>query len=373
MIAYPTALAATGPDPVRRRTAWARALALFALAAALSSPAAAQTPAFGSEGPIPPLDIPSEPPSMADPAGNLGVRTLTPNFPEPAFDLDGSDLPAIVAPYAPPDAGGIGNGLGLGVPGDLVASPRLLLSARLVDGGSPLRSGIVWRVYGSVPGADGELPMVAEGVGGDRDFALQPGVYFVYCGFGFAASTVRVELREGLREESVVLNAGGLILKAMAEDRSLPTDDVRFDIYSLETDDRGERKLVARDVAPDEMVRLAADTYHVVSRYGEVNAQTRGDVEIKPGKLTEVTLFQRAAEVTLKLVGTPGGEAIADTSWSVLTPGGDIVAEGVGAFPSFVLASGDYTVVARHDQRVYQRDFGVETGRDAEVEVLAQD
>ena len=40
------------------------------------------------------------------------------------------------------------------------------------------------------------------------------------------------------------------------------------------------------EISPDEMVRLAADTYHVVSRYGAVNAQTRADVEVKAGKLT---------------------------------------------------------------------------------------
>jgi hypothetical protein len=141
----------------------------------------------------------------------------------------------------------------------------------------------------------------------------------------------------------------------------------------METNDQGEREIVAQDVRPDEIVRLAADTYHVVSRYGVVNAQTRGDIEVRAGKLTEVTLYQRAAEVTLKLVGAPGGEAIADTKWSVLTPGGDIVTEGVGAFPSFVLAAGDYTVVARHAEKVYQRGFSVETGRDTEVEVLALD
>ena len=139
----------------------------------------------------------------------------------------------------------------------------------------------------------------------------------------------------------------------------------------MQVDAQGEKKVVVSDVPPGEILRLAEATYHVVSRYGDVNASTRGDVEVKAGKLIDVTLFQRAARVTLKLVGEPGGEAIADTRWSVITPGGDIVTEAVGAFPSFVLASGEYTVVARHDERTYQRGFHVETGRDSEVEVVA--
>jgi hypothetical protein len=214
---------------------------------------------------------------------------------------------------------------------------------------------------------------VAQANGGSASFDLEPGVYFVHCGFGYTGRTDRIEVKGGLVEQSVVLNAGGVKLLASAdEDRPLPTEDVRFDVYSQETDERGERKIVARDVKPGDLVRLAADTYYVVSRYGTVNAQTHADVEVKPGKLSEVMLYQRAAEVTLKLVGEPGGEAIADTKWSVLTPGGDIVTEGVGAFPSFILAAGGYTVVAKHDDEVFQRDFDVESGRNAEVEVLAE-
>jgi len=36
-----------------------------------------------------------------------------------------------------------------------------------------------------------------------------------------------------------------------------------------------------------------------------------------------------------------------------------------------VLAEGQYTVVARHEGRVYQREFEVEIGKDQDVEVLA--
>ena len=46
--------------------------------------------------------------------------------------------------------------------------------------------------------------------------------------------------------------------------------------------------------------------------------------------------------------GSSGGEAIADTSWSVLTDSGDIIRESVGAFASMVLAEGDYAIVAKN-------------------------
>jgi hypothetical protein len=53
----------------------------------------------------------------------------------------------------------------------------------------------------------------------------------------------------------------------------------------------------------------------------------------------------------MKLVRERGGEAIADTSWSILTESGDIVRESVGAFASMVLAEGNYAVVAKNRDR----------------------
>jgi hypothetical protein len=56
----------------------------------------------------------------------------------------------------------------------------------------------------------------------------------------------------------------------------------------------------------------------------------------------------------------------------VLTPGGDVIKESIGAFPRVVLAEGDYRAIARNDGRVYERGFKVITGVDGDVEVLAR-
>jgi hypothetical protein len=55
----------------------------------------------------------------------------------------------------------------------------------------------------------------------------------------------------------------------------------------------------------------------------------------------------------------------------VLTGSGDPVRENVGAFASMVLAEGDYTVIAKNRERIYQRDFTVVAGRNQDVEVIA--
>ena len=81
-----------------------------------------------------------------------------------------------------------------------------------------------------------------------------------------------------------------------------------------------------------------------------------------PGKLTEAAMYQKAARLTLKLVSEHGGEALANTAWSVVTSAGETVAGSVGAFPSVVLAAGEYTAIAKHDGKIYERTFAVEPG-----------
>ena len=96
------------------------------------------------------------------------------------------------------------------------------------------------------------------------------------------------------------------------------------------------------------------------------------DLRVQAGKLTEGDLRHRAATMTLKLVNAPGGEALANTSFSVLTPGGDVIRELIGAFPSLVLAEGEYVAIARHDGKTYQNTFKVQSTVDRDIEVVAR-
>ena len=104
----------------------------------------------------------------------------------------------------------------------------------------------------------------------------------------------------------------------------------------------------------------------------ETNSIVSGDVRVAAGKIVDVTLRHRFATLTIKLVNTPGAEALANTNFTVLTPGGDIIRELIGAFPSLVLAEGEYVVIARHDSKTYQATFQVQSGLDRDVEVIAQ-
>ena len=52
-------------------------------------------------------------------------------------------------------------------------------------------------------------------------------------------------------------------------------------------------------------------------------------------------------------------------------PGGDIIRELIGAFPSLVLAEGEYIAIARHDGKTFQTTFKVQSTLDRDVEVVA--
>ncbi len=300
----------------------------------------------------------SLPPIQSTPNGGpSGLPPIQVPVPLPAIELPGITgyaAPSIGVPLAPPGAGG------------------LTLSAQLTEEGADIPRGLVWRVFRPDAGPDGRLPLVATAQGGTSDFQLDPGSYLVHATFGRAGATKRITVGPQARSEKFILDAGGLKLDAVLSGGvSIPADKLRFAIYEGAGDAVGERALIAPNISPNAVVRLNSGTYHVVSTYGNVNAVIRSDIRVEAGQLTEATVEHKAAEVTMKLVREPGGEAIADTSWAVLTDSGDIVRESVGAFASMVLAEGDYVAVARNRDRLYQNDFRVIAGRNGDVEVIA--
>ena len=247
------------------------------------------------------------------------------------------------------------------------------LEARLTPDGAAMQEGLSWRVFSPISGEDGKLPLLASSEGGSAAFQLPPGDYFVNVAFGRAGATKKLNIPyTGAAEKQVlVLDAGGILLNAVSgSDMRIPPKELSFSVYSADVREDGERGLVMADVKPDTVVRLNAGTYHVVSEYGDVNAVIRADIQVEAGKLTEATIQHRAAKITLKLVAAEGGEAIADTAWSILTSAGDIVGESVSAFPTLVLAEGEYSAIARNKDKIYQRDFTVAAGVNTDVEVL---
>jgi hypothetical protein len=277
--------------------------------------------------------------------------------------------PATAAPAAPTPAGPAATQSSLVVPPGQVA---LTVSARFGRDPPGIPGALHWRVYADKPDPNGGFRVLKEDRNPSPTFVLPPGGYVVDVSFGLANVAKRVQLRGETVKETFEIAAGGARFEGSVGDARIPAGQISFDVFPGSQFEPGDKRPIARDVATGELVLLPEGTYHVVSNYGDGNAVMRSDIRVQAGKLTDVTINHRAAVITLKLVTDAGGEALANTAWSVLTPGGDVIKESTGAFPRVVLAEGDYVAIARNEGKVFTRDFKVEAGVDREIEVLAK-
>jgi len=248
----------------------------------------------------------------------------------------------------------------------------LALGARFGHDPPSIPGGLVWRVYGEKADQNGSFKLLREDRTASPVLLLPPGGYIVHVTFGLANAVKRVQLRSDTVREVLEIPAGGARFEGKVGEARIPVGQIHFDLYKGSQFEPGEKRPIAENVASGEVVLLPEGIYHVVSNYGDGNAVMRSDLRIQPGKLIDTLIVHRAAKITLKLVGEKGGEALANTSWSVLTPGGDVIKESIGAFPVVVLSEGDYVAIARNEGKVYNREFKVESGVDSEIEVLAR-
>jgi hypothetical protein len=247
----------------------------------------------------------------------------------------------------------------------------LALSARYGHDAPQIAGGLIWRVYAAKPGVSGVFRLVKEDHAAAPTFVLPPGNYVVHASIGLASAAKAVQLRAETVREVLEIPAGAIRLEGHVGDVRIPTGQISFDIFTGSQFDTTERRPIGQNVMTGDVVLLPEGTYYIVSNYGDGNSVVRSDIHVQAAKLTDVVVTHRAAVITLKLVNEAGGEALANTQWTVLTPGGDVIKESIGAFPRVVLAEGDYHVIARNQAKTFQRDFKVITGVDGEVEVLA--
>jgi hypothetical protein len=259
----------------------------------------------------------------------------------------------------------------------------LRLAAALTPGDQQnIRKGLIWRVFEEAAQSDGSHQLVAESEEAAPTLQVPDGVYIVHAAFGLAGVTKRIVIEGRGVSERVVLNAGGLKLVDVLGEMKIPPNRLSISIYVPERGN-SEAKLVLANAKGDELLCLPEGSYHIVSTLldttqgaqganNATNSVVTADLRVPAGKIIEATLRHRAATMTLKLVNAPGGEALANTSFSILTPGGDVIRELIGAFPSLVLAEGEYVAIARHEGKTYQTTFKVQSTIDHDVEILGQ-
>ncbi|HMI13762.1 MAG TPA: hypothetical protein VK567_19665 [Bradyrhizobium sp.] len=336
------------------------ALALAAmLIAAMAGPAGAQM--FTDQPPpVPPAAVPDPggaislaPPSGPGSGPNLLAPTLTqPSIVQPSI---AAVPPVAASPVAP-------------APNQAVLS----LTARYGKDLPVINNGLVWRIFTDRPDENGTFKLIREERGATPNIVLPPGGYVVHVSFGLVSAVRPVTLKSETDRESFLLPAGGLRIEGRVGATKIPQNQISFAIYKGSQFEVGERAALVPNVAAGDVALLPEGTYYIISNYGDANSVVRSDIRVQAGKLTDVIISHRAAVITLKLVGDKGGEALANTAWSVITPGGDVIKESIGAFPRVVLSEGEYRAIAKNEGKVFERSFNVVNGVDGEVEVIAR-
>jgi hypothetical protein len=310
--------------------------------------------------PVPPASVPEAPagPAMnlAPPSGPASMPNLPAPLTQPLPQPSIAAVPPVVAP------------LGAAAPGQAV----LALTARYGKDLPVINNGLVWRVFSDRPDESGTFKLIREDRGATPNIVLPPGSYVVHVALGLVSAVRPVTLKAETDRESFVLPAGGLRIEGRVGTSKIPQNQISFAIYKGSQFEVGERASLVPNVAAGDVALLPEGTYYIVSNYGDANSVVRSDIRVQAGKLTDVTITHRAAVITLKLVSDKGGEALANTAWSVITPGGDVIKESIGAFPRVVLSEGEYRAIAKNEGKVYERSFNVVNGVDGEVEVVAR-
>ncbi|HEV7275010.1 MAG TPA: hypothetical protein VGN80_01855 [Devosiaceae bacterium] len=243
------------------------------------------------------------------------------------------------------------------------------LTARITENGMTISEGLTWRVFDTRLNNAGNLALAVKSEEPAPRIALAPGEYVVHVSYGRAQASDTLQVVEGDNSKAMVLDAGALRLNAaITGDVPIPINLLRFDVFS--DGEEGAQTLEVQNLSANDIVTLNAGTYHVVSYFGSVNAVVRADLRVEPGQLTDATLYHRSAQISFKLVTEAGGEAIADVEWTVKAEDGTTIYTNIGAFPATVLSEGEYLVLAKRGDTVYNREFEVQPGRPREVEVL---
>ncbi len=292
--------------------------------------------------------------------------------------MDGEDIPIEgEGPKAPMGAGGDADDAetqSRPVPPTSGPPAPVTLNAYLSEGSAPMTSDIVWRVFEGRPGSDGSYRLLQTVREPQPTLELKPGEYLINIAYGRANLTKKIGVwPQNPAKEDFVVNAGGLRLSATLAHAPIAAEHLlKFEIFSDTQDQFGNRQKLFGDLRPGIVTRLNSGIYHIVSTFGDANSVISADVVIEPGKITEAGIDHDAGKITLKLVQRSGGEAAADTRWTVYNAAGEVVKESAGAFPTHILASGEYRVAAQHGEKQYAGAFSVAPGDTKLVEILMQ-
>ena len=256
-------------------------------------------------------------------------------------------------------------------------SKNVFLHARLTPRAADLKEGVTWRIY-ALPetGEENALKLITVMRGGTIALQLLPEqTYFVCATFGRAAALKNIVVKKNEPYfGDFILNAGAVRVTPLIAggEGGDPLHHISLTLYQ-KTKQAGQKSLlILQNAEINKPLRLSAGQYTLIAKYGEGNAEKRGDFTVQAGTINNIRVKFKAATISFKLTHAAGGNALADTSWQIIDDLGNVVFKTVGAYVSAVLAEGHYVAVATNKEHIFHHDFNVVSGVNQQVEVLMQ-
>ena len=191
-------------------------------------------------------------------------------------------------------------------------------------------AGCMWRITNK-PDDTGTFKLIREEHGATPNIVLPPGSYVVHVALGLVSAVRAVSLKAEETDRVGVLPAGGLRIEGRVGSSKIPPNQISFAL-SKGSQSKAVPAPNASRWCPTSRRRCRAaaggDLLHHL-QLCNANSCVRSDIRVQAGELTDVTV--RSGHYngydTLKLVSNRGGEALTNTAWSVITPGGDVIKE----------------------------------------------
>jgi hypothetical protein len=246
----------------------------------------------------------------------------------------------------------------------------LTLSAKAKENGHQL-SGATFFVYEAEE--EGVMHEIARSKLDEPKFSLPAGGYRIAAALGLARTETSVVIKPGeSKGQNIVLNAGGIHLSSKLAGSGAPIDQpLLYRVYSLSTEGKANQELVSSSAASPTLF-LPTGRYRVESQYGWHNARQAQEVEVTAGEVKTIAFEHKASDVKLRLVPSPGGEAMDRVKWTLKYNGGGTVLISQDAVPALILQAGSYQAMAQHDTKTYTQTFEAASNQQQIIEIIAQ-
>ncbi|MDH3741736.1 MAG: hypothetical protein OER56_09070 [Hyphomicrobiales bacterium] len=232
------------------------------------------------------------------------------------------------------------------------------LAARLKRSGGLINRPISWTVKRQEIGASLGSTVVYKTNKPAIDTPLEPGNYIIEASYGYHRVIHPVRIQPGQRiGVTLILNVGGIRAMSSIKNTVLPPSiSAEHAVYATSGPLKGRR--IVGNAGQGNVLRLAAGTYRVESRFTAGNTVAETRVTVKPGILSSMEMAHKAGLIRI-IVGTDETAAVA---WEIRSLQSSWSRSHTNPDASMVLAPGRYEVTAIVDGTSMTKTFSVKAG-----------